>query len=116
MSLHNCSEVRPMWIQEVINSYKTDQQAQELLAQLAVVSPNEQEYTLYQGIIKKAPDLGRGEFCSLHQVDTCFSFYYDCGSLRSPCHIHQTQESILLARYEGRCAKLCQTMLSLSID
>jgi hypothetical protein len=25
MSLHNCSEVRPMWIQEVINSYETDQ-------------------------------------------------------------------------------------------
>jgi hypothetical protein len=55
MSLHNCLEVRPMWIQEVINSYETDQQAQEILSQLAIASPNEQGYTLYQGIIRKGP-------------------------------------------------------------
>jgi hypothetical protein len=31
------SEVQPMWIQEVLNSYAIDSEAQELLAKLSVV-------------------------------------------------------------------------------
>jgi hypothetical protein len=46
-------EVTPVWIQEVINSYITDQAAQDLLAQLSVHSPNEQGFSLHQGLIKK---------------------------------------------------------------
>jgi hypothetical protein len=43
-----CSEVKPWWLQEVMNSYATDSHPHELLAQLAVVSPNEQGYSLHQ--------------------------------------------------------------------
>jgi hypothetical protein len=46
------SEVRPLWIQEVINSYTIDLYAQELLAQLALSSPDEKGYSLHQGIIR----------------------------------------------------------------
>jgi hypothetical protein len=41
MSMHLCSEVKPQWVQEVINSYATSLQAQDLLAQLAISSLNE---------------------------------------------------------------------------
>lgn len=34
MSLHAISEVKPLWIQEVINSYITDEEAQQLMSQL----------------------------------------------------------------------------------
>jgi hypothetical protein len=50
--------LQPVWIQEVANFYVTDKQAQELLAQLAIASPNEQGYSLYQGIISMAPGFG----------------------------------------------------------
>jgi hypothetical protein len=36
----------------VLNSYVTDAQAQQLLAQLAISNPNDQGYTLHQGIIR----------------------------------------------------------------
>jgi hypothetical protein len=52
LQIQACSELKPAWIHEVVNSYVTDAQAQELLTQLAVASPNEQGYTLHQGIIR----------------------------------------------------------------
>jgi hypothetical protein len=53
MALQSVSEVTLVWIQEVINSYVTDQATQDLLAQLSVHSPNEQGFSLSQGLIKK---------------------------------------------------------------
>jgi hypothetical protein len=53
MAIQSCSEKMPLWIQEVINSYMTDQHAQDLLAQLGVTSPTEQGYSLHQGIIRQ---------------------------------------------------------------
>lgn len=47
-----CSTVQPAWVQEVLNSYTTDSKAQDLLTQLAIHSPNEQGYSLEQGLIK----------------------------------------------------------------
>jgi hypothetical protein len=42
MTLQACSETTHLWIQEVVNSYATDGQAQDLLAQLTLSSPNAQ--------------------------------------------------------------------------
>nr|XP_051190460.1 uncharacterized protein LOC127303801 [Lolium perenne] len=50
--LQAISEVRPIWFQEVINSYVTDPVAQEKLQKLALHSPDEQGYELQQGLIK----------------------------------------------------------------
>jgi hypothetical protein len=61
MQIQSCSELQPVWIQEVANSYVTDKQAQELLAQLAIASPNEQGYSLHQGIIKHGSRIWVGE-------------------------------------------------------
>ena len=36
MSLQAVTEVQPLWIQEILNSYETDSKAQILLAQLCV--------------------------------------------------------------------------------
>ena len=36
----------------MVNSYVTDPRAQELLAQLTVHSPNDQGYSLQQGVIR----------------------------------------------------------------
>lgn len=45
-ALQAVSMVRLDWVQEVINSYATDSRAQQLLAQLAITSPNADGYTL----------------------------------------------------------------------
>jgi hypothetical protein len=51
LALQAVSLVQPRWLQEVVNSYVTDARAQELFSQLAIHSPNEQGYTLDQGVI-----------------------------------------------------------------
>jgi hypothetical protein len=53
MAIQGVSEAQPLWIQEVLNSYKTDSSAQELLLQLAILSPNQDGFSLDNGIIKK---------------------------------------------------------------
>jgi hypothetical protein len=49
----------------VINSYVTDQHAMDPLAQLAVTSPNEQGYTLHQGIIRQGSQIWVGDNSAL---------------------------------------------------
>jgi hypothetical protein len=44
--------VVPVWIQEVINSYAVDSEAQQLLQVLAIHSPNDQGYQLVDGLIR----------------------------------------------------------------
>nr|XP_051225897.1 uncharacterized protein LOC127343754 [Lolium perenne] len=46
------SVCQPNWVQEVINSYTTDSEAQSLLAKLAIYSPNEEGFSLHQGVIR----------------------------------------------------------------
>ena len=52
MALQAVSQAQPQWLQAVVNSYVTDARAQDLLAQLAVHSPNAQGYSLDQGLIR----------------------------------------------------------------
>ena len=52
LSLQAISEVQPIWIQEVLNSYVTDPKAQSILTRLVVHSPDEEGYTLEQGLLK----------------------------------------------------------------
>jgi hypothetical protein len=44
--------VVPVWTQEVINSYQNDEVAATLLQELAVVSTNDQGYSLSEGVIR----------------------------------------------------------------
>jgi hypothetical protein len=53
MVMQTIMQVQPLWIQDVLNSYVTDVQAQELLGQLAIHSPDEHGFSLHQGIIRK---------------------------------------------------------------
>lgn len=52
LAIQAISEVQPLWVQEVLNSYTTDSMAQDILTRLAVKSPDEQGFSLHQGIIK----------------------------------------------------------------
>jgi hypothetical protein len=52
MAIQAVSEVQPVWLQEVLNSYITDPDAQDLLVRLAIRSPHEQGFSLQQGVIK----------------------------------------------------------------
>ena len=47
------SSVQPAWVQEVINSYATDPHAQQLLQKLAVSSPDDNGYSLQNGLIRQ---------------------------------------------------------------
>ena len=53
MAMTSVGEVQPMWIQEVLNSYTTDNEAQEWLAKLSIQSPDEMGYRLQRGLIRK---------------------------------------------------------------
>jgi hypothetical protein len=53
MHMQGVSTVQPSWIQEVVNSYKTNQFAQDLVSQLAVTSPNADGFSLDNGVIRK---------------------------------------------------------------
>lgn len=53
MAITMVSEVQPIWLQEVLNSYVTDEEAQELLAKLTIHSPDEQGFSLLKGLIRK---------------------------------------------------------------
>lgn len=45
------SECRPVWLEEVVSGYEKDPQAQQLLSELAICSPNG-PFSLHQGLIK----------------------------------------------------------------
>jgi hypothetical protein len=47
------TEVKPLWVQEVLNSYVTDDEAQRLLAELVIHSPNEQGFSVQKGVTRK---------------------------------------------------------------
>jgi hypothetical protein len=48
MALTTVSEVQPLWIQEVLNSYEIDVEAQVLKTQLVIQVPNENGFSLQQ--------------------------------------------------------------------
>ncbi|WVZ52980.1 hypothetical protein U9M48_003975 [Paspalum notatum var. saurae] len=52
MAIQAVSVVQPVWVQEVLNSDVTDSQAQQLLTQLAIHSPDENGFALVDGLIK----------------------------------------------------------------
>lgn len=59
-ALQSISELQPKWLHEVMNSYVTHKQAQDLLSQLAVHSPNEQGFSLHKGIIRQGQQIWIG--------------------------------------------------------
>jgi hypothetical protein len=61
MALQGVSEVQPLWVQEILNSYTTNSKAQQLLIQLAVHSPNEDGFSLEQGLIRYNGRIWLGE-------------------------------------------------------
>lgn len=52
MTIQAVSSPQPLWLQEVSNSNVTDPQAQNLLTQLTIRSPNDQGYSLDNGLIR----------------------------------------------------------------
>jgi hypothetical protein len=57
MALQTLTEVKPLWVQEVLNSYVTDEEAQRLLAELVLHSPNEQGFSVQQGVIRRGSQI-----------------------------------------------------------
>lgn len=53
LHLHALSIIQPQWLQEVLNSYVTDPEAQSLLQQLAISSPDARGYSVHQGVAHK---------------------------------------------------------------
>jgi hypothetical protein len=52
MSIQACTQVQPAWLQEVVNSYVTNPEAQRRLTELALSSPDDNGYSLQQGLIR----------------------------------------------------------------
>jgi hypothetical protein len=64
--LQTVSEARPIWLQEVLNSYVTDAVAQDKLRALAIHSPDAQGFELQQGLIKVHGKVWVGANSALH--------------------------------------------------
>jgi hypothetical protein len=52
LNISTISAITPIWIQEILNSYVTDTDAQQLLQELAISSPNSQGFSLSDGVIR----------------------------------------------------------------
>jgi hypothetical protein len=52
LHFHAISDIVPVWVQEVTNSYQTNPTAATLLHKLAVVQTNEARYSLSDGVIQ----------------------------------------------------------------
>ena len=65
MALQAVSEVQPVWLQEVLNSYATDPKAQQLLAQLAIHSPDDSGFSLHQNLIRHKEKVWIGDNSAL---------------------------------------------------
>jgi hypothetical protein len=53
MTISTVTEVQPLWIQEVLNSYATGPATQKLLAKLCLHSLDKQGYWAHQGVIRR---------------------------------------------------------------
>jgi len=75
MALQAVSVVQPAWVQEVLNSYTTDSQAQQLFQRLAITSPYTQGYGLDKGIIWYQGKVWIGSNSALQTklISTCHS-------------------------------------------
>jgi hypothetical protein len=60
MDVTVASVVQPVWLQEVLNSYTSDSEAQTTLTQLCAHSPDEHGYSLSQGVIRKGDRIWLG--------------------------------------------------------
>jgi hypothetical protein len=66
MAIQVCSAVQPAWMQEVLNTYVTDPEAQRRLTALALTSPDEHGYELTDGLIRHQGRVWIGENAALH--------------------------------------------------
>ena len=87
---------QPRWTQEVINSYETNSGARELLARLAICSPDEQGYSLNQGLIRHNRRLWIGSNSAL-QTKLISAMHHSAvggGAFRRRCNLPARQEIV----------------------
>lgn len=66
--LYHISLCRPSWLEMIVEGYLTDTQAQTLLQELSLVSPNSKGYSLHQGIIHYRDRIWLGNNTDAHQA------------------------------------------------
>jgi hypothetical protein len=96
MELAVISEVQPVWIQEILNSYETDVEAQELITQLLVHSPNEQGFSLQQGIVRKGDRIWIGSNSALRTKLIASLHDSAMGAFWHTCNLSESQETFLV--------------------
>ena len=68
LALQAVSAVQPQWLQEVLNSYVTNKEAQSLLAQLVLASPNDQGFFIRKWLNQtQRKNLGGSKLSSSNQ-------------------------------------------------
>jgi hypothetical protein len=94
MVIQVVSIVQPLWLQEVANSYVTDEKAQQLLSQLAIHSPDPQGYTLHQGVIRFKDRIWVGSNCRLQTkiITALHSCAVGGGAFRTESHLSKGEK------------------------
>jgi hypothetical protein len=66
--LYNISLIRPRWIEMIVDGYSTDPRAQVLLQELSLSNPNEQGFSLRQGVIQYKDRIWLGNNVEAHKT------------------------------------------------
>lgn len=106
------SEVKPFGVQEMVNSNATDSDAQQLMEQLALHGPNEQGFTLHQGLIRKGSAIwvGNNSTTITKLISTFHDFALGRGILPYKEHIQDSRKY-----FSGKVRKQTLTNLSSSV-
>jgi hypothetical protein len=67
------SAPQPVWLQELLNAYATDPKAQQLIKQLSIHSPDENGFSLEQGLIKYKLWMAQNSALQTKLISVCHS-------------------------------------------
>ena len=115
MATRLISHTQPARMQEVLNSYIVDTEAQQLLHKLALSPEPMDGYSLQEGIIHYQGRIWLGANTAL-KTKVIANFHSSAVgvTLWNSSNLLAGQETVLLDKSETRCSRLCQTMWSLS--
>ena len=83
--LGSISSVQPRWLDTITTGYKQDPKAQALLIELALTNPNQQGFSLHDGVIRHKGRVWLGTHAAAHQAVLLASHSSALGGIQGCC-------------------------------
>ena len=111
--LHSVSSCQPAWLEDVINNYNSNPQAQRLLEQLAIREDPKGRFTLKQGLLRFRDRIWLGGSTEMQQR-IISAFHDNGGALRFSGDLPPHQKTVCLAKDESAYLAICALLSSVS--